>query len=57
MVLALLFSLKLFNVQDLDVVEGKFSTYFPLPYRVAIIIDIGNPSTHPKYAKHTTVEC
>ena len=31
----------LLNVQDLDVVEGKFSSYFPLPYRVAIIINIG----------------
>jgi len=23
------------------VVEGNFSSYFPLPYRVAIIINIG----------------
>jgi hypothetical protein len=31
--------------KDLDVVEGRFSSYFPLPYRVAIIINIGMSPT------------
>jgi len=33
--------------KDLDVVEGKFSRYFPLPYRVAVIINLGTSQPSP----------